>query len=311
MKSRTVKRALKAKLDKWAESITDAQLRKDARENVIVAGGSIASMLLGEKISDFDLYFENADITERVARYYVSRFLVLHPDRQETGVGRTESIHVRREDDRIKIRVQSKGVASASEQTADYRFFEDPTTDDLTIDDYVDQTAGAREAAQEEKGTFEPVFLTTNAITLTDRIQIVVRFHGTPEEVLKTFDFAHCMNTYRAKTDQLLLDADALECLLVKELRYKGSLYPLCSVIRSRKFIRRGFTCHAGEYLKMLWQVSELDLSNMEVLEEQLTGVDAAYFYQLISILKANKESKGEDFKITSSYIAEILDRLM
>jgi hypothetical protein len=46
--------------------------------------------------------------------------------------------------------------------------------------------------------------------------------------------------------------------------------------------IQRGWTVNAGEILKMLFQVSELDLKNIEVLEEQLIGVDVAYFSLLI-----------------------------
>jgi hypothetical protein len=43
-----------------------------------------------------------------------------------------------------------------------------------------------------------------------------------------------------------------------------------------KKFIQRGWTVN-GRNLKMLFQVSELDLKNIEVLEEQI-GVDVAYF---------------------------------
>jgi hypothetical protein len=44
-----------------------------------------------------------------------------------------------------------------------------------------------------------------------------------------------------------------------------------------KKFIQRGWT-KRGRNPKMLFQVSELDLKNIEVLEEQLIGVDVAYF---------------------------------
>jgi hypothetical protein len=38
----------------------DEQVRKLALENTIVTGGSIASMLLNEKVNDFDIYFGNS-----------------------------------------------------------------------------------------------------------------------------------------------------------------------------------------------------------------------------------------------------------
>src|SRR3546814_2858608 len=77
--------------------------------------------------------------------------------------------------------------------------------------------------------------------------------------------------------------SDLLESLLCKELRYVGSKYPVCSVIRLRKLIRRGWVINAGQILKMMMQVSELDLTNPAVLQDQLTGVDSAYFIELMS----------------------------
>jgi hypothetical protein len=91
--------------------------------------------------------------------------------------------------------------------------------------------------------------------------------------------------TYFTFEEGLVTNVAALESILTKSLRYQGS-YPLTSVIRMKKFIQRGWTVNAGEILKMLFQVSELDLKNIEVLEEQLIGVDVAYFSLLITVLR-------------------------
>ena len=48
--------------------------------------------------------------------------------------------------------------------------------------------------------------------------------------------------------------------LLARQLVYQGSKYPICSMIRTRKFLQRGWHINAGQYLKMAFQVSELDL---------------------------------------------------
>lgn len=101
--------------------------------------------------------------------------------------------------------------------------------------------------------------------------------------------------------------------LLAKELRYVGSKYPLASVIRTRKFIKRGWTINAGQYLKMAFQISALDLTNIAVLEDQLTGVDVAYFNVLINALQKKQESEKEDgkeFKLEYSYLATIIDKI-
>jgi hypothetical protein len=44
----------------------------------------------------------------------------------------------------------------------------------------------------------------------------------------------------------------------------------------------------------MAMQISELDLTDLAVLEDQLTGVDTAYFLQLIEKLKEKDPDEGE-----------------
>lgn len=150
-------------------------------------------------------------------------------------------------------------------------------------------------------------YITQNAITLSHKIQIITRFFGSPEQIHENYDFVHCMN-YWTPAEGVVLRAEALECLLTKELRYVGSLYPFCSIVRTKKFIQRHWTINAGQYLKMGFQLSKLDLENLEVLEEQLVGVDTAYFQQIIGLLK--KQKKEEADKIDSTYLIEIIDQI-
>lgn len=152
---------------------------------------------------------------------------------------------------------------------------------------------------------YRPVFISTNAITLSNQIQIVLRFYGEPEEIHENYDFIHCTNYWTAEHSELFLNQPALESLLARELRYSGSLYPLASMIRMRKFIKRNWSINAGQILKMALQISDLDLRDVEVLEEQLTGVDVAYFLQLIEILKGVDKTK-----LDYAYIVEIIDRM-
>jgi len=103
----------------------------------------------------------------------------------------------------------------------------------------------------------------------------------------------------------LELPAKALECLLSRTLIYRGSLYPVASIFRMKKFIERGWRITAGQQLKIMWQISELDLKDFDVMREQLTGVDLAYMYQLIESLK-----NVDPEKINSAYIAAIIDKI-
>ncbi len=139
---------------------------------------------------------------------------------------------------------------------------------------------------------------------LQDDIQIVLRFNGNPEQIHKTFDFIHATN-YFTFEDNLVLNKEALESLITKNLVYQGSLYPLTSIIRMKKFISRHWTINAGEILKIMFQISELNLRNIEVLEEQLIGVDVAYFALLIEALRSVESSS-----ITPSFINNLIDKI-
>ena len=152
-----------------------------------------------------------------------------------------------------------------------------------------------------------PVFFSANAITLRGKIQLIFRFYGEPEEIHKNFDFVHCTNYWDSATKKVVFKSEALLSILTKTLYYHGSLYPICSLFRIRKFVSRGFFISAGEILKIAYQVSDLDLNNLAVLEEQLIGVDTAYFQHFIYEIKKWKET-GEN--INETHIVSLLDKI-
>jgi hypothetical protein len=103
----------------------------------------------------------------------------------------------------------------------------------------------------------------------------------------------------------MVLPSDALQALLSKTLIYRGSLYPLCSMFRIRKFVKREWRITAGQMLKIAHQLSNIDLNDMKVLQEQLVGVDAAYMHELITELN---KVKGQ--RIDATYLAKIIDEI-
>lgn len=213
--------------------------------------------------------------------------------------------------DRVKIIVRSDGVAAENPEV-----LAEPFEDAVDAMNQLDQTSDQEmenlegpEAEAPPKPQYRPVFLSTNAITLSDKVQLVVRFYGEPDKIHENYDFVHCTNYYDHKTGEVTLRPEAIESLINKELKYVGSKYPLCSVIRTRKFIKRGFYISAGQYLKMCFQLSQLDLTNIDVLEDQLVGVDSAYFMVVIEALRNAAEGK-DDFTVDNSYLATIIDRV-
>lgn len=312
MKAKTIKKILRAKVDAWLATIEDESVRNLAADSVIVTGGCIASMLLKEKVNDYDVYFRTHAAALSIGQYYISRF------ETKNKAGIACSITLLDEGGRIKIVVKSAGIASEEGTTKPYQYFEHrPASEAHTYvnevigdpgeieDRYAETEQGALDATDDGKPKFRPVFLSTNAITLSHKMQLILRFYGEPDAIHENYDFAHCTNYWCSWNDTLVLRPDALECLLARELRYIGSKYPVCSVIRLRKFIARGWQINAGQILKMLMQVNALNLLDINVLEDQLTGVDCAYFAQVIHAL-----SEKDPEKVNAAYLVEIIDRM-
>lgn len=309
MKKKTINSVICKKFDEWLESIKDENVRKLVQANSIVTGGCIASMLLKEQVNDFDFYFTNKETTKAVAEYYVKQWNEANGDDgyvldgavvNENNPDMKGGVALNMTPDRIKIIFESAGVAKE----------EGAIDDENEIEEWPD---GKAAVPDETKPKYRPIYLSNNAITLSNKIQIVIRFYGDPDNIHQHYDYIHCTNYWLSKTRELTLKQPALESLLARELRYVGSKYPLASVIRTRKFIKRGWTINAGQYLKMAFQISKLNLSDISVLEDQLTGVDVAYFITLIDALQKHFEkekSEGREFVLDYGYLSTIIDKI-
>ena len=215
MKAKTIRAILSKKHKDFVASIKDEEVQKLVDKNSIVTGGCIVSMLLGEKINDFDYYFTDQETCLKVAEYYVKEFNL------RTG----KSVYVKCIDDRVKIFVQSSGIAE------DEQYQEETTTefDDAGLKDLnLDELKANKQESEEDRKSYRPIFLSSNAISLTGKVQLVTRFYGDADKIHENYDYVHATCYWTSKDNNLVLPAKALEAILTKELVYTGSKYPLC-----------------------------------------------------------------------------------
>ena len=287
MQVKTIRQNIEMKLNQWLCTITNEDLRHKVSYNLLVSGGSIVSMLLDEPVNDYDIYIKDMDVLIDLVKYYTQAY-------KDITVldGRKKDEYL------LGINPNSKGIykiAVDNLKSNQVKLFFEDTVGSKKVDE---------NCVNKDNPNYVPVFFSPNAISLSGNIQIVTRFHGDNETIHKTFDFIHATNYFTFK-DGIVTNKLALESILTKQLKYQGSLYPLTSILRMKKFIKRGWDINAGEVLKTMFQISELNLKDPNVLEEQLIGVDVAYFSQLIEILR-----KTPDEKITSHYLNTIIDRV-
>lgn len=285
-KKKTIVKNIREKMDDWIKSISDEKLREQIKSDYIVTGGAIASMLQGQLPNDYDIYFKTPEIAKNVTDYYLNK-ISANNERVEIFAEITEQ--------GIKTVIKSAGIAG-QDSMDDYQYFESLTPSQ--IDEYFDKWK------LKSKSSYDIALISSNAISLNDDIQIITRFVGDPKEIHKNYDFIHTTNYY-TPSEGLVLNQPALESILAKELKYVGSLYPICSMFRIKKFIERGWTITAGEMLKIAFDINKLDLTDMNILKEQLIGVDAAYFNEVLSIL--NETNSKE---LDRTYLFEVINRV-
>lgn len=337
MNSKNIQKALNYKLTDWVKSIDDKKVKRIVEENAIITGGALVSLLQGEEPNDYDVYFKTYDSCLAVCEYYVKKWNETHDTKVEI-ISDTELFDLLRyenyfnllngtplvnvdEETRAKVKghianvvnkrismfIRSKGaVVENGENAVDDN--SEPTTAENPVDES-NVPIQAVEDGESEKALYRPRYFSSNAVSLSDKIQIVIRFYGDVNEIHTNYDYVHCTCSYDFRENKVNLPAQALEAIINKELYYTGSKYPLCSIIRSRKFIQRGWSINAGQYLKMCLQLNEFDLKDLKVFKDQLTGVDSAYFDRAISYIQKRKEEQP-DFIIDNTYLIEVINKI-
>lgn len=293
MKTKTIEKILLAKFTKFLDSIKNEEVKNLVKKNSIITGGSISSMYLKEKVNDYDIYFTNKETVLSVTKYYLDIFNEKNQTSGKIIDGDSfegEQVY-KLTKDRVYILFESYGVMKEK---------------GLQEED-IHNLGDTIEIKDVEGEKYRPVFLSSNAITLSCEIQIIIRFYGNAKTIHDNYDFSHCTNYWTSKDEQLIINQKALECLLSKELYYIGSKYPLASIIRVRKFVQRGWLINAGQILKMCLQLNELDLKDINVLKDQLVGVDLALFGSLIDALE-NIPNPNEP--LIYEYISAIIDKI-
>jgi hypothetical protein len=295
-KRKTIVQTIENKMTAWIKTLPES-MREQVKNDYIVTGGAIASMLLGDLPNDYDIYFQTAEVARQVAQHYLDTLAARTNDNDR--VSKIEAVNDG--DQSVTIMIKSAGVLEENTDINNYQYFENQNPKQVA--EYFKQWTLNKPKRDGEQETFKPAFISSNAITLHDGIQLIMRFCGNPAEIHKNFDYVHCTNWYTNK-EGLNLNQAALEAILARELKYVGSLYPVASIFRLRKFIRRGWTITAGEMFKISYDISQLDLEDYNTLRDQLVGVDAAYFNEVLYIL-SKKEAT-----LDRTYLFEIINRV-
>lgn len=326
MLEKTMKQIINKKIINWLDTIDCKETKKAIEDDLIITGGCFTSMIQNEAPKDYDCYFRTKETVLKVAKYYANIWNESHKDQENkifvldgeapdqeildyynvSSLEESEAVVLFNcKEDRVKMIFPSDGYTGDPKEV---RANEELGVTEQEIIEESDEIK-AEEILEKEKKPYFPVFISSNAITLSNGIQLIVRFYGEPDKIHETYDFEHTKAYYDYSKLNLVVPKNVYELVINKTLKYTGSLYPVCSIFRVRKFIQRGWKINAGQLLKICLQISELNLMDISVLEDQLIGVDSLYFMNLIHQFRAQLKNHS-DFQLTTNYVISIIDKI-
>ncbi len=305
-----IKSFCRNKIDDLCKHIakTNKDLADELKKHCFVSGGAITSLLQGDMPNDYDIYIDDLNTLYKLCVYFTNEWNKEHISKKTFNIIKhtidkfsddEEQCDNNKSDVReyVEIQVKSCGLAEDDEEHQD---------EYLPSSEIVKEIDDVKEKHDEK---YKVKCITSNAISLSDDIQIVCRFCGNPEEIFKNYDFVHTMQAYVRNDDELLLNTKSLVSILCKRLEYQGSLFPICSLFRLRKFISRGWTISAVEILKISYQISKLNLDDIKTLKEQCLGADFVYLSRFVDALQKWRDD-NPDVEFNSEYMFELIEKV-
>jgi hypothetical protein len=141
---------------------------------------------------------------------------------------------------------------------------------------------------------FHVNLITENSINLSDKIQLVTKFTGTPEEVTNKFDWQHIKSYYKYP-DILEIPNETYRLLIEKELIYTRSDYPLSSLMRLKKYIKKGWTVSNTTIIQIALEFHEAMIKSEKIRQEKKKK-EKTFFDEIIDEIGKSIEEK--DIKI-------------
>lgn len=137
--------------------------------------------------------------------------------------------------------------------------------------------------------------------------QMICAVYGSPEEIINKFDFTMCMAVWIPETDQFIMDKYFLKHCAQKRLHFNiNADYPICSMWRAVKFIKRGWKLPAIDCIKLCLKINNLDLKTKGELKRHLMGVDTLFLKELTDALEQQKDG-AYDFGEAIDFLSKIM----
>lgn len=118
------------------------------------------------------------------------------------------------------------------------------------------------------------------------RVQLITAFHGTPDEVFKSFDFTVCCGAYSFSNEGFTLHHRFLPDIGKRKLVYLGgSRYPICAIYRTVKYQARGYALPGSTAMHLGLAAAKLEIKTYAELKAQIRGIDTMFLGNYLNSL--------------------------
>lgn len=167
---------------------------------------------------------------------------------------------------------------------------------------FADERASARFLSFAKNQGYLQTYATKNAITMKAQnsdltIQLITRFYGTPEEIIRGFDFTVCQGAYICRDNKFVLGNAFLEDIASRRLVYTNtSHYPICALYRTKKYQQKGYSLSGMTMVAIALAIHRLRIQTYADLKDQLMGIDTSIFSDLTEKFDDNKMFEADEF---------------
>jgi hypothetical protein len=252
------------------------------------AGGVITSHCKGEKVKDYDLFF----ISEETLRSYLHSFLSFH--------GWWSAFKLEFKVDPKNPKLKRCAIVPKEANT------------NTTVESFIEEFNRVCKSKSQTAKHAAPSYLSHNALSLTNGVQLIFRFVGEPEEVFSTFDYEHCKTYWRPSAlgisdGKVEFLGKSLESLAKNELVYtSNSRFVLSAISRLNKFIKRGWGVAPSSLLAIASSAAKVNWQNKEELREELLGIYGISPVVLSQILALTSKEEVVDLDKVIEMLGEV-----
>lgn len=131
------------------------------------------------------------------------------------------------------------------------------------------------------------------------------------KKVFDHYDYTICMGGYSFKHDAFFFDDLFFKHLAQRRLVFNHKTdFPLCSLVRAAKYVKRGYTISGVEQLKLALTVNNLSIKTYKSLRDQMLGIDTMFLTPLTDLFKSpGMAERPHQLDETLQYIDEYLKK--